>query len=160
MAANGGASINWGGLDAAISNAIGKMANREDLLEACGEVLVSGTLKRFQDEQAPDGTPWAPVRRSGKILTDSAGLRSSIDSAVTKDSVMVGTNKKYAGPHQFGATIKPKNGKHLKFKTAGGKFVSVKQVIIKKRPYLGVSKEDRKELIETMHDYLAGAFKG
>ena len=160
MAAKGGASINWGGLDAALGNVVAKMADRRELLEACGEVLVSGTQKRFMEERAPDGTKWAPIRRAGKILSDTAGLQRSIDSAVTRDSVMVGTNKAYAGPHQFGAVIKPKRGKYLKFRTPDGNFVSVKQVTIKKRSFLGVSAEDREEIAATIADFLAGAFKG
>lgn len=160
MAAGSGVSINWGGLDRAVNNAIKKMANRKELLELCGEVLVSGTLQRFRDEEDPEGVKWEPTRRGGKILSDTAGLQRSIDSAVTSDSVYVGTNKKYAGPHQFGAVIKPKNGKYLKFKTPGGGWVSVKQVTIKKRAFLGVSDKDKKALTETMHDYLAESLKG
>lgn len=160
MAGGSGASINWGGLDKAVENAIKKMADKRELLTLCGEVLIDGTLQRFRDEEAPDGTKWAPTRRGGKILTDSAGLQRSIDSAVTSDSVYVGTNKVYAAPHQFGAVIKPKSGKTLKFKTADGNWVSVKQVTIKKRAFLGISKKDKEALVETMNDYLADAFKG
>ena len=160
MAANGGASIQWGGLDSAVDNALKKLSDHRELLELCGEVLVSGTLKRFQDEQAPDGTPWAPTRRGGKILTDTAQLQRSIDSAVTNDSVYVGSNKPYAITHQKGATIKPKKGKYLKFKTPDGGFASVAQVTIPKREFLGVSKEDKEELGETIKEYLASAFKG
>lgn len=160
MAAKGGASINWGGLDTAVDNGLRAMADKKPLLRECAEVLVSGTLKRFQDERDPDGKPWAPTRRGGKILTNTAGLQKSIDSAITEDSVMVGSNKEYAGPHQTGAVIKPKKGKYLKFRTADGNFVSVKQVTIPKRSYLGVSKEDREEISETIKDHLAAAFKG
>lgn len=160
MAGKNGASIKWGGFDQAVNNAIKKMADHKELLTLCGEVLIDGTLQRFKDEEDPEGKKWAPTRRGGKILTDSAGLQRSIDSAVTRDSVYVGTNKKYAAPHQFGAVIKPKKGKYLKFKTPGGGWVSVKQVTIKKRAFLGVSKKDRKALAETMQDYLADALKG
>lgn len=160
MAADGGASLNWGGLKEAMERAAKKMANHKELLLLCGEVIIDGTLQRFQDEEAPDGTKWAPTRRGGKILTDTAGLRSSIDSAVALDSVYVGTNKKYAAPHQFGATIKPKKGKYLKFKTPDGGWVSVRQVTIPQRAFLGISEKDKEALAETMNDYLADAFKG
>lgn len=155
-----GASIRWGGLDKAVENAVKKLADKRELLTLCGEALIDGTLQRFRDEEDPEGNKWAPTIRGGKILTDSAGLQRSIDSAVTSDSVYVGTNKKYAPPHQFGATITPKKGKYLKFKTPGGNWVSVKQVTIKKRAFLGVSKKDREELAATIREYIAAAFKG
>ncbi|CAK7024498.1 MAG: hypothetical protein DELT_02524 [Desulfovibrio sp.] len=159
MAARGGASIHWGGLDKAVENAAKKLADKRELLTLCGEVLIDGTLQRFRDEEDPEGKKWAPTRRGGKILSDTAGLQRSIDSAVTSDSVYVGTNKPYGPTHQHGATIKPKNGKYLKFKVPGGGWVSVKEVTIKKRSFLGVSAKDRKELAETIKDYIAAAFK-
>lgn len=158
--AKGGASIHWGGLDKAVDKAVKKLADKRELLTLCGEVLIDGTLQRFRDEEAPDGSKWEPTHRGGKILTDTAGLQRSIDSAVTSDSVYVGTNKIYAAPHQYGATIKPKTGKYLKFQTSDGNWVAVKQVKIKKRAFLGVSKKDKKELATTIKDYIAGAFKG
>lgn len=157
--ARSGASINWGGLDKAVENAIKKMADKRELLTLCGEVLVDGTLQRFRDEEDPEGKKWEPTRRGGKVLTDTAGLQRSIDTAVTSDSVYCGTNKVYARAHNDGAIIKPKKGKYLKFKTADGRWVSVKQVRIKKRTFLGISKKDKKALAETMNDYLAGAFR-
>lgn len=147
-------------MDKAVDNALKKLADPTELLTLCGEVLIDGTLQRFKDQEDPEGNKWTATRRGGKILTDSAGLQRSIDSAVTKSAVYIGTNKKYAAPHQFGATIKPKKGKYLKFKTAKGGWVTVKQVTIPKRAFLGVSKKDKEALKETMHDFLADALKG
>lgn len=160
MSKKSGVTLNWGGFNRAIEKSISRMANKKPLLKDCAEVLVSGTLKRFIDERDPEGKPWAPVPRRGKILSDTAALQKSIDSAVTEDSVMVGTNKEYAITHQEGATIKPKKGKYLKFKTPDGGFVSVKEVTIKKRSFIGVSQDDLKNLRETMADHLMRAFKG
>lgn len=155
-----GAAIKWGGLDKAVDDALKKLADKRELLTLCGEVLISGTLQRFRDEEDPEGQKWEPVQRPGKILTDTASLQRSIDSAVTSNAVYVGTNKKYAPPHQFGATIKPKKGKYLKFKTPDGGWVSVKQVKIKKRAFLGVSASDKEELAATIRDYIAAPFRG
>ena len=87
MASKNGASIHWGGLDKAVDNAIKKLSNKRELLTLCGEVLTDGTIQRFRDEEDPDGKKWEPTIRGGKILTDTAGLQRSIDSAVTSDSV-------------------------------------------------------------------------
>lgn len=160
MANQSGASIKWGGFDKAVLNAIEKMADTTELMTLCGEVLIDGTLQRFKDEEDPDGVKWAPTRRGGKILTDTAGLQRSIDRAVTRNAVYVGTSKVYARAHNKGAVITPKKGKYLKFKTPGGNWVSVKEVRIKKRTFIGISKKDKKALAETMQDYLADAMKG
>lgn len=158
MAASG-ATMKWGGFDKALDTLQAKLASQKKaLMEACAEALVSGTLKRFQDEQDPQGKPWAPVARPGKALTDTARLRNSIDYAIAGDTILVGSNVVYALIHQMGGTIVPKKGKYLKFKV-GGKWVNAKQVTIKARPYLGVSKEDWEEIEATISDFISGAFQ-
>jgi phage virion morphogenesis protein len=153
-----GAAMQWGGLDKAMDKFQKKLAGQKKaLMDACGEALVSGTLKRFEDEEDPHGKPWAPVARSGKILADTARLRNSIDHAVAGDTILVGSNVVYALIHQKGGTIQPVNKKALKFKV-GGKWISAKQVTIKARPYLGISKADWKEIEETIRDFIGGAF--
>lgn len=161
--AKSGATLNWGGFDKGVNNFLDKVqSQRKELLEACGEALISGALKRFQEEKDPEGKPWAAVQRPGKILTDSARLRNSISSAVTRDTVLVGSNLIYALIHQQGGEIKPVNKKSLKFKVGGkgGKWINVKKVTIKARPYLGISKEDWAEIEDTIGDFISGAFKG
>ena len=157
-----GVSLHWGGLDKALGRATGKLGNTQALMESVGEALVSGTKKRFDEKKDPEGTPWKPSRRAlekgGKTLMHSGRLRRSIDYAATSDKVMVGSNLAYARIHQKGGTIKPKNGKSLKFKGLNGEDVLVKEVTIPARPYLGVSKEDMEDVKATMADFLAGVF--
>jgi len=155
-----GATLNWGGFDKALDSLQDKLANRKgDLMKACAEVLVSGTLKRFRDEEDPEGKPWAPVARPGKALTATARLQRSINSAIAGDTILVGSNLIYALIHQKGGTIRPKAGKYLKFQLPGGNWISAKQVTIKARPYLGISKEDWAEIQATIRDFIGGAFK-
>lgn len=161
--AKAGVSLNWGGFDKALGKAAHKLGNTQALMESVGEALVSGTLKRFDAEQGPDGQKWQTSKRaaaqSGKTLTNNGHLKGSIDKYVTSDKVMVGSNLPYARIHQKGGTIKPRKGKYLKFKGQGGKDVFVKEVTIPARPYLGVSKEDMEEVRQTVADFLAGVFK-
>jgi phage virion morphogenesis protein len=148
-----------------------KLAHQKrTLMEACGDALVSGTLKRFDEEKDPEGKAWEPSARAwekglghaarkatknrkgrrfkaasgnyGKTLTDTARLRNSIDSAVAGDTVFVGSTVKYARIHQMGGMA----GKGRKVK-------------IPARPYLGVGEEDREEVIETIREFLAGTLK-
>lgn len=164
MADKSGVSLNWGGLDRALNRAGRNLSNRQALLDSVGEALVSGTLARFDTEKAPDGTPWEPSRRAqeegGKTLTDTARLRNSIDYATAGDKVLVGSNLKYARIHQKGGIIRPKKAKRLLFKGCDGSMVSAKEVTIPARPYLGVSKDDRDEVKETIAEFMAGAFRG
>lgn len=158
-----GVSLNWGGFDKAVAGAARKMANRKLLMATIGETLVSGTIKRFADEEDPQGQKWEKSGRaaaeSGQTLTKTARLRKSIDYAATPGKVMVGSNLKYARIHQLGGLIKPKNGKALKFKGSSGQDVFVKEVKMPARPFVGVSKSDLEEVRETIAAFIAGAFK-
>lgn len=130
----------------------------EPLMQGFGLYLESATIDRFENERGPDGQRWKPSLRArqqgGKTLTDSSQLRSSITSQAGPDSVEVGTNKIYGGIHQFGGTIRPKNGEYLTFRLPGGLGVRrVKSVTMPARPFLGLSSEDENELLALTADY-------
>ena len=162
MAAHNGVSLNWGGLDAALGQAAQKLGNTQALMESIGEALVSGTLKRFDAEEDPQGRKWEPSGRAseegGQTLTSKGRLRDSIDRVATPDKVMVGSNLAYARIHQEGGIITPKNAKKLVFTGRGGKKVAVDKVTIPARPYLGVSEDDMDDVKAAMTKFLAGAF--
>lgn len=161
--AKNGVSLNWGGFDRALGNAIHRMGDTQDLMDSIGETLRSSTLKRFDDEEDPTGKKWKPSARAaaegGKTLDKEGHLKDSIDYHATSSKVMVGSNLPYARIHQLGGTIQPKKGKFLKFRGLDGENVFVKEVTIPARPYLGISDDDREEIIATMTDFLEGAFK-
>ena len=161
--AKNGVSLNWGGFDRALGNAIHRMGDTQDLMDSIGEALRSSTLKRFDDEEDPTGKKWKPSARAtaegGKTLDKEGHLKDSIDYHATSSKVMVGSNLPYARIHQLGGTIQPKKGKFLKFRGLDGENVFVKEVTIPARPYLGISDDDREEIIATMTDFLEGAFK-
>lgn len=134
----------------------------EPLMQGMGLYLESATIDRFDQERGPDGRRWKPSLRArqtgGKTLTDSSQLRSSITSQAGPDSVEVGTNKIYGGIHQFGGTIRPKNGEYLTFALPGGLGVRwVKSVTMPARPFLGISSEDESELLAQVADYSRAA---
>lgn len=160
--AGAGVSLNWGGFDKTLSHAAGKLSDTKPLMADIGEVLVSGTVKRFREEKDPQGKTWEKSARakeeSGQTLSDTGRLRSSIDYAATSNKVMVGSNVVYARIHQLGGEIKPKKGKKLKFKGRDGNDVFVDKVNIPARPYLGVSSEDLEEVKAVVNDFLKGAF--
>ena len=145
MAGKSGVSLNWGGFDKAVVGAARRMVNRKALLATIGDALVSGTIERFGQEEAPDGTAWPLSHRAaaegGKTLMDTARLRNSINSQATDDLVMVGSNVAYARIHQL-----------------GGKAGRGHKVTLPPRPYLGVSKTDIEEVKGILADFLSGAF--
>ena len=161
MAGKTGCALDWGGFDKALGRAAQKMKNRKEMMDSVGEALVSGTIRRFADEEGPDGEKWKPSRRAlaqgGQTLVDTGRLRNSIDYAATPDKVMVGTNLPYALIHQKGGTITPKTRKHLKFKGANG-WATVDKVSIPPRPFIGISNEDMEEAKATVAAFMAGAF--
>ena len=162
MAAHNGVSLNWGGLDAALGQAAQKLGNTQALMESIGDALVSGTLKRLDAEEDPQGRKWEPSGRAseegGQTLTNRGRLRDSIDRVATSNKVMVGSNLAYARIHQEGGIITPRNAKKLVFTGRGGKKVAVDKVTIPARPYLGVSEEDMDDVKTAMTKFLAGAF--
>jgi len=127
-----------------------------------GEYLVSSTQERFDTGTAPDGTRWPPSLRArsegGQTLRDTNILRNSIDYADRPDRVEVGTNDRRAPVHQFGATIRPKRAKHLRFKVAG-RWARKKEVEIPARPFLGISPDDEKEIEKIIRDALEEVLK-
>ena len=108
------------------------------------------TKDYFGKEQSPDGTKWAPwsekyrerMKKLGKggnkILNDhgSHGLLGSVKYVAFKARVIVGSILRYARRHQLGD----------KSWAAGGGGMPA-------RPYLGVTEQDRTEILRMMRDY-------
>jgi phage virion morphogenesis protein len=110
--------------------------NPEPWLAVIGRVLKSDIQLGFRTGTDPYGRAWAPLRsRSGQILVDRGHLMNSIDFDVEGSDVIVGTNKLYAGTHQFGAVIRPRQAKALHF-FVNGRPVFARKVTIPARPFL------------------------
>ena len=153
-----GFTIRVEGLNA-IEKRLGEMVTRlgnlTPLMDRIGMAIETTTAERFEAGFAPDGTPWKRGRKtSGKTLIRDGFLKASITHNAGPSSVEIGTNKIYARIHQYGGTISAKSGGFLKFKIPGLGFVSVKDVTIPARPFLGVSAEDEDEIEALTADYL------
>jgi len=132
----------------------------QPMMRAIGVGLVETTHRRFESGRDPEGQPWKGWSRSYSAVTESrsllrgksgnSGLMGSITFAADARSVMVGSNKIYAGVHQFGATIVPKSRKALVFHL-GSRVVFAKKVTIPARPYLGFGAADRAVTLEVVH---------
>lgn len=123
-------------------------------IAALGE---SSTRMRFRTQKGPDGTAWKKGRKkSGRTLTKDGHLSGSISSRATSSEAIWGVNRVYAAIHQFGGVIKPRTKKALRFKVAGGGFVTAKQVTIPARPFLGISDDDRDDILHVLRKHYGG----
>ncbi len=136
------------------------MGNTRPVMAAIGTELVGSTHQRFVTQTDPDGQAWAPLnadyaatKTKSLILTESTHLRDSINDHAGQDEVRVGTNVIYAGVHQEGATIEPKNGGYLWFHI-GDRLVRAKSVTLPARPYLGISAEDESAIAEIVFSFV------
>lgn len=129
-----------------------------ELLDMLGEQIWGQTKSRIEDEKtAPDGTPWKPNRAGTSTLYREGELSRSIEFHPAGSTVAVGSGLIYARIHQMGGDILPKNGKALKFWWEKGghvEFAVVRKVTMPARPYLGLSDENRQEIIEATIDFI------
>lgn len=152
--------------DAQARRAFGRLiANGSDLsplLRDIGEGLLQSNRRRFDTATAPDGTPWAPLspvtlarkkRNKDKILVQDGYLRDQLNYQLEgPHTLLVGSSRIYASTHQFGADR--------------GQFgltrrgAPVPPGDIPARPFLGLSTEDEREILEIVNDYLAGSITG
>ena len=137
--------------DSQVNNAIARLiqagADLTPVLGDIGEHLLNTTRQRFDDEEAPDGSKWAPLsevtksrkkRNVDKILTQRGYLRGALNRQVTGNELLVGSPRIYASTHQFGAK------KGAFGQTRRGALIPWGD--IPARPFLGLSDDDRTEI--------------
>lgn len=118
-----------------------KIENLTPALHEIGQLMVASTDENFQKEQNIYGVKWkantpATLQYKAsrgfimKVLQRRGMLRSSIQYRIEGDKVSVGTNLPYGAFHQYGTNRLPK------------------------REFLGVSRQDQKEIIAILEDYL------
>lgn len=147
--------------------------NLRPALVNIGELLVRSTEDRFRDQQDPEGSSWAPLsaatlkrKKGNKILTESRRLRDSIVYHAAGDALQVGTNVVYAAVHQFGSGAEPAKipaherlvkqafGKQLRYPVWARVKGFSRQQNIPARPFLGVSADDREQILEILQDHI------
>lgn len=131
----------------------------ETLLEAMARLIRESTRERIiAGGPPPDGSAWKP-NRAGRspILHLSGALARSIDYVVAGTQAIIGSGLIYARIHQEGGVIVPKSASALVFQV-GNQVYRVKKVTMPARPYIGLSGEDRSELVQTVAAYLRRLF--
>ena len=129
------------------------------LHESIGEVLISTTHERFRNGRAPNGSKWKRgLKGTGQTLVQSRLLRNSVTKRFSREGVEVGTNIKYARIHQKGGTIRAKKAKFLRFKV-GSRWAMKKSVKIPARPFIGISADDKQEIMRLFRETISEAMK-
>ncbi|MGL5123255.1 MAG: phage virion morphogenesis protein [Fusobacteriaceae bacterium] len=80
-----------------------KSKDLRPLLQKIGEDAKTKISFNFRSEKSPKGVAWKKSKREGKTLSDTGSLKKSLGYTITEDSVVIGTNKKYATTMQYGA---------------------------------------------------------
>ena len=130
------------------------------LMHNIGSILEHNTKQRINTGIGTDDKPWQKSWRAkmqgGTTLRDTSRLYNSIKYTVLDGGkrVVVSTNVFYAPVLHFGATIRAKTGKYLKFKTTMGGWAQIQSVIIPPRPFLGMSVDDSQEVLFEIEEYL------
>ncbi|MBI2801253.1 MAG: phage virion morphogenesis protein [Gammaproteobacteria bacterium] len=120
-------------------------------LNKIGLDMVEATKLRFPTQTDPDGAAWTPLtdkylrskrkresRNPNAILVRDRTLLDSIRHQTGTDEVSWGTNLPYGATHQFG---RPEQN-------------------LPARPYLGLSAEDERTVLDVIHDHLDAAVEG
>lgn len=123
----------------AISILLKKVENPIPAFKKIAALEVSQTKLRFRNSEDPEGESWAPLKNpsakrggaSAKPLLDTGRLSSSINSAVTKKTIFIGTNVEY--------------GKYQQFGTEKG---------IPPRPFLGINDKTRANVLSVVKKFL------
>lgn len=131
----------------------------ETLLESLARLMREQIRERLAaGGPSPSGAAWAPNKEGRKpVLYRSGALYESIDYAVAGNQAVVGSGKPYAAIHQFGGTIVPKKADRLAFRI-GNRQIFAKKVTMPARPYVGLSGEDRAELVRAAALYIRRLF--
>lgn len=120
-----------------------------EVSRAAAEGAMGALHDRFRTATDPYGRRWEPSLRAqlegGQTLSDTGRLRRSFSvQNVSPRGFAIGTNVIYAATHQFGATIRPRRARFLRFRLAGGRrrrkggqgpLVFAKEVRIPSRPF-------------------------
>lgn len=156
-------SLDAGPLDAGLGDAIRRATDMTPLMRRIGAVLETSVSERFEQSKGPDGAAWPVSIRAreegGQTLIDGGHLRDSIVTEVEPRAVEIGTDEPYAATHQFGATIKPREAGALAFRLPGGQFVTVGEVTIPARPFLGFDARDEADIGDTVEAYFRQVFQ-
>lgn len=163
--------LDEGEVTARLADASRRLTDMSDLMADIADGLSLSTRKRFASGTDPEGNAWVPrsqatldryasmkpPRRPGPHpLTVSTGLMRSIHPFSGPDHAGVGSSQIYAAAMQFGAAQGQFGAAIGKDKRGRDYFHPIPWGNIPARPFLGLSAQDRTEVIATTAEHLSG----
>ena len=157
----------------ALDELMRRASDPQPALKLIGEKLVDSTQQRFVDGRDPDGNEWdentaltlafylseykGNFKKDGSLSTKgqrrlgakkpltgrSRTLQTTINYQIAGDTLHVGSPEPYAAMHQFGGTTSPNS--------------MIPNKPIPARPFLGLSSDDREDILDIVRGYLADA---
>lgn len=130
-----------------------------ELMSIVGALGESQTRRRIAEEKTtPDGSAWPPNLKGTSILVETGQhLLYSIAHRSDESSAEWGSGWEHAHVHQDGMTIKPRNARLLAVPAsafgAGAGIRFAKEVTIPARPFVGLSSDNRDEIVDVVTDY-------
>lgn len=113
-----------------------------------GEYLLQSHAERWEQEESPEGEPWAPLseayaaRKAAQGKPDKIlvldGYLELLHYDATDEELFFGTSRIYGATHQFGDADRG----------------------IPARPFLGLSEDDREEVLTIVTGWLEGLIAG
>ena len=146
-------------ITAALASLSRALVNKTPVMQEIGEYMVASTQDRVARGLTPEGTPFAPRSQTtlaiyaakkfsyGLPLNRSGVMRSGIFSEASENEVTIGSNAIQSAVMQFGAAKGSLGG-------------SSPWGNIPARPFLGVSDDDRTNIIAIIEEWLDLATKG
>jgi phage virion morphogenesis protein len=135
------------GAVAALRGLEARLGSLRPAMDEIGAAMQASTHQRFITASGPDGKSWPALsaetkKRRGddaRPLRDRGHLFDSISWRAGAAEVAVGSVRKYARIQQL-----------------GGKAGRGRRITIPARPYLGVDREDRREIAEILRAHVEG----
>ena len=146
-------------ITAALASLSRALVNKTPVMQEIGEYMVASTQDRVARGETPEGTPFAPRAQTtldiyarknfsyGLPLNRSGVMRSGIFSEAAESEVTIGSNAIQAAVMQFGAAKGSLGG-------------SSPWGNIPARPFLGVSDDDRTNILDIINEWLARSVNG
>lgn len=120
-----------------------------------GEHLLISHDERFRRQVSPSGAPWAPLspeyaatkkRNANRILVLDGYLSQTLRYSASSDGLEFGTDRPYGAVHHFGAA----QGAFGRTRRGG----PIPRGDIPARPWLGISADDERALVDITQDHL------
>lgn len=142
-----------------LTGIISVLENPQPMWEAVGFTMKENTRLRFSDQLDIYGRGLVPSIRAleegGQTLRDTGRMMNSITFFASKKGVQWGIPAEfpYATILNTGGTIVPRTKPKLKFKV-GSRWVSAARVVMPERRVIGISTEDKQDIIDVVVSFL------